>query len=75
VSATLEEIRAAALKVFTGRQAADAFLKLRSPVLGGMPLEMVKAGRGDEVLAFLDKLAREAPAPPKSIFGIFSLRR
>jgi hypothetical protein len=67
--ASIEQIRAAALKVFTSRQAADAFLELESPALGGVPLELVRAGRGDEVLAFLDRLAREAP-PSFRIFGI-----
>lgn len=66
----LEAIRAAALKVFTSRQAADAFLRLDSPKLGGVPLELVEAGRGDEVLAFLEQLAQEAPPPPLRIFGI-----
>lgn len=68
--ADLDVIRAAARKVFTSPQAADAFLNLESPVLGGVPLELVEAGRGDEVLAFLERLAREAPPPPVRIFGI-----
>lgn len=66
----LDEIRAAARKVFTSEQAAEAFLRLDSPVLGGVPLELVEAGRGHEVLAFLARLAREAPPPPLRIFGI-----
>jgi hypothetical protein len=66
----LEEIRAAAARVFRGDQAARAFLELRSPALGGVPAELVKAGRGDEVLRFLERLAAEAPPPPASIFGI-----
>lgn len=68
--AELEAIRAAALKVFTSPQAADAFLRLESPALGGVPLELARSGRGDEVLAFLERLAREAPPPPPRIFGI-----
>jgi len=66
----LDEIRAAARKVFTSAQAAEAFLRLDSPVLGGVPLELVEAGRGHEVRAFLDRLAREAPPPGPRIFGI-----
>lgn len=70
MSADLEQIRAAALRIFRGPQAAEAFLKLHSPVLGGVPLELVEAGRGDEVLRFLDRLALQAPPPARSIFGI-----
>ena len=69
MAADLEAIRAAARKVFTSPQAADAFLRLRSPALGGVPLELAQSGRGDEVLAFLERLAEEAPPPPPRIFG------
>ncbi len=64
----LDEIRTAARKVFTSAQAADAFLRLDSPTLGGVPMELVEAGRGGEVLAFLERLAQEAP-PQLKIFG------
>lgn len=71
----LDEVREAARKVFRQRQAVDAFVELRTPKLGGKtPRELVEAGRGDEVLAFVDELARVAPAPPPSIFG-FPLSR
>ncbi len=71
----MDEIRAAAARVFRGKQAAEAFLTLRSPVLGGVPVELVEAGRGDEVLRFLERLAENAPPPPPSIFGIPLRRR
>ncbi len=67
----LDEVREAARKVFRQPQAVQAFLELRSPKLGGMtPRQLVEAGRGEEVLAFVAQLEREAPAPPPSIFGI-----
>jgi hypothetical protein len=66
----LDELRAAAQKVFPTAQAADAFLRLHAPALGGIPIELAKAGREREVLAFLERLAAEAPAPPPSIFGL-----
>lgn len=67
----LEEIREAAAKVFRQRQAVNAFLELKCPKLGNKsPVELVLAGRGEEVLAFVEQLARDAPAPPPSIFGI-----
>ncbi len=70
VPVEMDEIRAAAARVFRGDQAARAFLELRSPALGGVPAELVQAGRGDEVLRFLERLAEDAPPPPPSIFGI-----
>ncbi len=70
MSASEQEVRAAAAKVFRSPQAADAFLRLANPTLGGVPLTLVQQGRGDEVLAFLERLAIEAPPPPPSIFGI-----
>lgn len=66
----LDEIRAAAARIFRGPQAAEAFLKMPSPVLGGVPMELVAAGRADEVLRFLERLAEQAPPPPPTIFGI-----
>ena len=71
----IDEIRAAAAKVFRGEQAARAFLELKSPVLGGVPVKLVEAGRGDEVLRFLERLAENAPPPPPSILGIPLTRR
>ena len=70
MTAGMDQIRAAAARVFRGPQAAEAFLGLRSPALGGTPKELVEAGRGDEVLRFLEKLAHDAPPPPTSILGI-----
>ncbi len=66
----MDEIRAAAERLFRGPQGARAFLEMRSPVLGGSPAELVEAGRGEEVLRFLEKLLREAPPPGPRIFGI-----
>ncbi len=67
-----DEIRAAAMRVFRTRQAADAFLTLPCPALGAAPAALVKSGRENEVLAFLDKLEREAPPEPSSMARIFS---
>ncbi len=66
----LERVREAAARVFRAPQAARAFLELDSPALGGVPLELVKAGRTEEVLRFLERLEAEAPPPPPRIFGI-----
>ena len=68
--AGLAEVRAAAARIFRGPQATEAFLRLHSPALGGVPVDLVEAGRGDEVLRFLERLAIEAPPPPPSIMGI-----
>jgi hypothetical protein len=64
MSATIEEVRAAAAKVFRTEQAARAFLSVPSPKLGGTPLKLTQEGRGDEVVAFLKKLAEVAPPSP-----------
>jgi hypothetical protein len=75
VTVELEDVREAARKVFRQWQAVDAFVELRTPKLGGRtPRELVEEGRGSEVLEFIEQLAREAPAPPPSIFG-FPLSR
>jgi hypothetical protein len=71
VSATLAEVRSAVSKVFRTNQAADAFLSLPCPALGGVPTQLVAQGRGDEVLAFVEKLAEIAPAPPSGLGGLF----
>jgi hypothetical protein len=60
------------MRVFRTKQAADAFLTLPCPALGASPSELVESGRENEVLAFLDKLENEAPAPPSGLDGIFS---
>lgn len=69
MTAGMDEIRAAAHRVFRSDQAVDAFLELSSPTLGGTPRALIEAGRGDEVLQFVERLAREAPPAP-SIFGV-----
>lgn len=60
------------MRVFRTRQAANAFLSLPCPALGGAPLDLVRSGREHEVLAFLDKLEREAPPEPSSMARMFS---
>lgn len=72
MSAIEDQVRAAALRLFRTEKAAEAFLEIKAPALGGAPLELVRAGRGGEVLAFLDKLEREAPAAPSSMERLFS---
>ncbi len=65
----MEQVLAATLRIFPNRRAANGFLKLRTPKLGGLsPEELVEAGRGDEVLEFLAELEREAPASSKGLF-------
>ena len=69
----LDEVRAVARRIFRSQQAADAFLRLPSPRLGGAaPVDLVRDGRADEVLKFLENLEREAPAPPPGLQGLFS---
>jgi hypothetical protein len=67
-----QEIEAAAMRVFRTRQAAMAFLTLPCPALGAVPSQLAQSGREDEVLAFLDRLEREAPAPAATLDKIFS---
>ena len=64
-----EVVYAAALRIFRTPQAADAFLELPLHDLGATPYELIQSGRGDEVLAYLTELERDAPAPPPSMFG------
>ena len=72
MSATVEDVEDAAGKVFRTRQAVHAFLTVPCPALGGVqPLKLVEQGRGDEVMAFLEKLAAAAPAPPSGLAGMF----
>lgn len=73
MSGPLDEVRAAARRIFRSQQAADAFLRLPSSRLGGAaPVDLVRDGRAAEVLKFLEYLEREAPAPPSGIQGAFS---
>jgi len=71
VSATVEQVREAAAKIFRTDQAAKAFLSVPNPKLGGVPMKLVEEGRGDEVVAFLEKLAEVAPAPPRGLDSLF----
>ena len=72
MNAREEAIREAALRVFRTRQAANAFMTLPCTALGGTPEELVRSGREDEVLVFLDRLEREAPPAPTSMARLFS---
>ncbi len=72
MSSSEEQIRAAAMRVFRTRQAADAFLTLPCPALGAVPNELVKSGREGEVLAFLERLEHDAPAETPTIARLFS---
>jgi hypothetical protein len=65
-----DELRAAAARIFRSDQAAEAFLSLHCPALGGVPAKLAEAGRGAEVLRFLETLARDAPPPPPALFGV-----
>ncbi|HET6438178.1 MAG TPA: antitoxin Xre/MbcA/ParS toxin-binding domain-containing protein [Anaeromyxobacter sp.] len=72
MSATEEEIQAAARKVFRTDQGAKAFLNVPCPALGGgTAKELIARGRGAEVLAFLEKLAVQAPAPSGTFADMF----
>ncbi len=71
MSATIDDVRAAASKIFRTPQAANAFLSVPNPKLGGTPLKLTEEGRGDEVVAFLEKLAEVAPAPPSGLDALF----
>ena len=69
---TVDEVRLAARRIFRTDQAANAFLGAKSRLLGGStPLELLRAGRGDEVVALLAKLQAEAPAPEGGMNGLF----
>jgi len=72
LSSIEDQIRASALRLFRTRQAADAFLTIPCRPLGASPLELLKAGRGAEVLSFLANLEEEAPAPPATLDRIFA---
>ena len=68
----VDRVRAAATHLFRTQQAANAFLESRCPALGGVPLKLVKEGRTEEVLAFIEKLEKDAPAPPTSLDRLLS---
>jgi Protein of unknown function (DUF2384) len=73
VDASVDEAMEAALRVFGSEQAARAFLKTSIPILGGgVPLQMIKEGRGAEVLALLERLLRETPPPSLDYWGKIS---
>ncbi len=67
---TEDRVHAAAVRIFRTHQAAEAFLNLHCPELGGAtPLALMRDGRAEEVLTFLERLEREAPAPKTGVFG------
>jgi uncharacterized protein (DUF2384 family) len=72
MGAMVDDVKAAARRIFRTEQAAGAFLSARSPLLGGStPLELLEAGRGDEVVALLARLQAEAPAPEGGMNALF----
>jgi hypothetical protein len=72
MAADKNAVLAAALKVFRTDQAAEAFLGVNNARLGGVPLRMVEEGRGDEVVAFLEALRKEAPPAEGSFWEVVS---
>ncbi len=65
MSATLDDVRARATHLFRTEQGAEAFLSLPCAALHGVPAELARHGRADEVLAYLLRL--EAAAPPEAL--------
>ncbi len=60
--ATIEDVRAQALRLFRTEQSANAFLHAPCAALDGVPLELALSGRAAEVLFYLERLERRAPA-------------
>lgn len=67
-----DEVRAAARRIFRTDQAAKGFLASPIHDLGGTPMELTRSGRADEVLAYLARLEREAPAQPFTTQSLFA---
>ncbi len=59
---TVEDVCAQALRLFRTEQSANAFLHAPCAALGGVPIELAMGGRAAEVLFYLDRLERAAPA-------------
>ncbi len=60
--ATIDDVRAQALRLFRTEQGADAFLTAPCSALDGVPIELARSGRSAEVLFYLERLERRAPA-------------
>lgn len=74
MGATLEDVRAVARRVFRTEQSAEAFLRAPCVKLGGAPIDLAASGRATEVLFFLERLERFAPATPGQVPGYRSSR-
>lgn len=61
--ATIEDVRAQALRLFRTEQSANAFLTAPCSALDGVPIELAENGRAAEVLFYLERL--EVFAPPR----------
>ena len=62
MSASLEDVRAQALRLFRTEQGANAFLDTHCTALDGVPRELASNGRAAAVLFYLERLERFAPA-------------
>jgi hypothetical protein len=62
--ASLEDVRAQALRLFRTEQSATAFLSAHCLALDGVPIELAMSGRAAEVLFYLERLENFAPARP-----------
>jgi len=62
MGASLEDVRAQALRLFRTEQSASAFLDAHCAALDGVPRELVASGRAAEVLFYLERLEHFAPA-------------
>ncbi|MGC4001440.1 MAG: hypothetical protein QM767_29865 [Anaeromyxobacter sp.] len=69
----LDQIKAAALKVFRTPQAVEGWLKLHSPRLGGTPQALIEAGQAARVLALLQEMPQHDGQV--RVFGIPIFRR
>lgn len=74
VSATIEDVRARALRLFRTEQSANAFLDLACTALGGVPAELAAHGHALEVLFYLECLEHVAP-PGKPLDRVPGYRR
>ena len=66
VGASVDEVRAQALRLFRTRQSAEAFLHAPCAALDGVPLDLATRGRASAVLFYLQRLERFAAAEARS---------